>query len=96
MDAVAIADSNSFDISLTSVASLQGFLNSTPVFNIDEAIQTLRNYCPNCPPHVARDTLVASKFTVAQVIIDGFNNEDYKSAIRIFTNERPYPFYKLD
>jgi hypothetical protein len=94
MNADALADSNSFDISLTSVAPLQGFLNSTPVLNIDEVVQILCNYCTDCPPQVARDTLVASKFTVAEVNIEGFNNEDYKCAIRIYTAERPYPFYK--
>jgi hypothetical protein len=90
----AIADSNSFDISGTSVAILQGFLNSTVVVSIDEAIETLRIYCPHCSPQVAEDTLVANKWEVAQIHIDGFPNEDYKCAIRIYTAEEPFPFYK--
>ena len=61
----AIADANFFDISLTSVATLQGLLNSTPVVTIDQAIETLRQYCPGCYPQLAIDTLVANKFTVA-------------------------------
>ena len=47
MDADAIADSNSFDVSGTSVAILQGFLNATAIVSIDEAIDILRNYCPD-------------------------------------------------
>jgi hypothetical protein len=94
MNADAIADANSFDISLTSVATLQGFLNSTPVVTIDQAIETLRQYCPGCSPQLAIDTLVANKFTVALVAVAGLKNEDYKCAIRIYTAEKPYPFYK--
>ena len=94
MDADAIADSNSFDVSGTSVAILQGFLNATAIVSIDEAIDILRNYCPDCSPQVALDTLVANKWEVAQIVIVGFANEDYKCAIRIFTAEGPFPFYK--
>ena len=94
MDADAIADSNSFDVSGTSVAILQGFLNATAIVSIDEAIDILRNYCPDCSPQVALDTLVANKWEVAQIVIVGFANEDYKCAIRIFTAEEPFPFYK--
>ena len=94
MDADAVADSNSFDVSGTSVAILQGFLNATVVVSIDEAIEILRNYCPHCSPQVALDTLVANKWEVAQIVIVGFTNEDYKCAIRIFTAEEPFPFYK--
>ncbi len=94
MDADAVADSNSFDISGTSVAILQGFLNSTAIVSIDEALDILRNYCPDCSPQVVFDTLVANKWEVAQIVIVGFTNEDYKCAIRIFTAEGPFPFYK--
>jgi len=94
MDADAVADSNSFDVSGTSVALLQGFLNTTAVVSIDEAIEILRNYCPQCSLQVALDTLVANKWEVAQITIVGFSNEHYKCAIRIFTAEEPFPFYK--
>jgi len=94
MDADAIADANCYDLSGTSVAILQGFLNATVVVSIEEAIETLRTYCPNCPPEVAEDTLVPNKWKVAQIVIDGFPNEDYKCAIRIYTAEEPFPFYK--
>jgi hypothetical protein len=94
MDADAVADSNSFDISGTSVAALQGFLNATDIVSIDEAIEILRNYCPNCSPQIAFDTLVANKWEVSQIFIAGFANEDFKCAIRIFTAEEPFPFYK--
>ena len=96
MDAApdAIADSNSFDVSGTSVAILQGFLNATVVVSIDEVIEILRTYCPHCSPEIAEDTLVANKWEVAQITIHGFANEDYKCAIRIYTAEKPYPFYK--
>ena len=97
MDALpdAVADANSFDVSGgTSVAVLQGFLNAIAVVSIDQAIEILRQYCPNCPPQVALDTLVANKWEVAQIVIVGFANEDYKCAIRIFTAEQPFPFYK--
>ena len=95
MDAEAVADSNSFDISGTSVAALQGFLNATDIVSIDEAIEILRrNYCPQCSPQIALDTLVANKWEVAQIVIAGFANEDFKCAIRIFTAEEPFPFYK--
>ena len=94
MDAEAVADSNSFDISGTSVAALQGFLNATDIVSIDEAIEILRNYCPNCSPQIALDTLVANKWEVAQIVFAGFANEDFKCAIRIFTAEEPFPFYK--
>jgi hypothetical protein len=57
-------------------------------------IEILRQYCPNCPPQVALDTLVANKWEVAQIVIVGFANEDFKCAIRIFTAEQPFPFYK--
>jgi len=70
MDADAIADSNSFDVSGTSVAILQGFLNATVVVSIDEAIEILRAYCPDCSPEIAEDTLVANKWEVAQITID--------------------------
>ena len=94
MDADAVADSNAFDISGTSVAILQGFLNSIAIVSIDEALDILRNYCPDCSPQVVLDTLVANKWEVAQIAIVGFANEDYKCAIRIFTTEGPFPFYK--
>ena len=94
MDADAVADSNSFDISGTSVAALQGFLNAIDIVSIDEAIETLRTYCPNCSPQIALDTLVANKWEVAQIVISGFANEDFKCASRIFTAEDPFPFYK--
>ena len=94
MDADAIADSNSFDVSGTSVAILQGFLNTTVVVSIEQAIEILRPYCPHCSPQIALDTLVANKWEVAQITIDGFANEDYKCAIRIYTAEEPFPFYK--
>ena len=91
----AVADANSFDVSGgTSVAVLQGFLNATAVVSIDQAIEILRQYCPNCPPQVALDTLVANKWEVAQINIGGFANEDYKCAVRIYTAEEPFPFYK--
>ncbi len=94
MDSYALADSDSFDISGSSVAALQGFLNATAISSIDEAIQILRHYCPHCSPQVALDTIVANKWEVSQIIIAGFANEDYKCAIRIFTAEWPFPFYK--
>ena len=94
MDSDAIADANSFDVSGTSVAILQGFLNTTAVVSIEEAIEILRIYCPNCSIQVALDTLVANKWEVAQIVIIGFDNEDYKCAIRIYTAEEPFPFYK--
>jgi hypothetical protein len=94
MDSDAIADANSFDVSGTSVAILQGFLNTTAVVSIEEAIEMLRPYCPNCSVQVALDTLVANKWEVAQIVIIGFDNEDYKCAIRIYTAEEPFPFYK--
>ena len=94
MDADAIADSNSFDVSGTSVAILQGFLDTVSVVTIEEAIEILRNYCPDCSPQVAHNTLVGNKWEVAQIVIVGFANEDYKCAIRIFTAEGPFPFYK--
>jgi hypothetical protein len=94
MDADAVADSNSFDVSGTSVAILQGFLDTVAVVTIEEALEILRNYCPDCSPQVAHNTLVANKWEVAQIIIVGFTNEDYKCAIRIFTAEGPFPFYK--
>ncbi len=94
MDADAVADSNAFDISGTSVAILQGFLNATAIVSIDEALNILREYCPDCSPQVVLDTLVANKWEVAQIVIVGFANEDYKCAIRIFTAEGPFPFYK--
>ena len=94
MDSDAIADANSFDVSGTSVAILQGFLNTTAVVSIEEAIEILRIYCPNCSVQVALDTLVANKWEVAQIVIIGFDNEDYKCAIRIYTAEEPFPFYK--
>ena len=94
MDADAIADSNSFDVSGTSVAILQGFLNTIAVVSIDQAIEILRAYCPHCSIEIAEDTLVANKWEVAQITIDGFANEDYKCAIRIYTAEKPFPFYK--
>ena len=94
MDADAIADANSFDISGTSVACLQGFLDLTPVVSIEHAIDILRSYCPGCSIQVAHNTLVANKWEVAQITIDGFKNEDFKCVIRIFTAEKPYAFYK--
>ena len=94
MDSDAIADANSFDVSGTSVAILQGFLNTTAVVSIEEAIEMLRPYCPNCTVQVVLDTLVANKWEVAQIVIIGFDNEDYKCAIRIYTAEEPFPFYK--
>ena len=94
MSSDAVADSNSFDVSGTSVAALQGFLNATAVVCIEEALETLRAYCPGCSPQVVIDTLVANKWEVAQITIVGFANEDYKCAIRIFTAEEPFPFYK--
>jgi hypothetical protein len=94
MDADAVADSNSFDVSGTSVAILQGFLDTVPVVTIEKAIEILRNYCPDCSPQVAHDTLVANKWEAAQIVIVGFANEDYKCAIRIFTAEGPFPFCK--
>jgi hypothetical protein len=90
----AVKDANAFDVSGTSVSSLQFFLDGTAVTTIDVAIETLREYCPDCTPHVANATLVANKWEVAQIRIPGFTNEDFKSAIRIFTAELPYPFYK--
>ena len=90
----AIKDANSFDISGSSVASMQYFLDDTAVTSIDAAIETLREYCPGCTPHLAHATLVANKWEVEQIHIPGFVQEDRKVAIRIFTAELPYPFYK--
>ena len=94
MDADAVTDANSFDVSGTSVAVLQGFLDPIPIVPIEEAIETLRGYCPDCSPQVAHNTLIANKWEVAQLHIAGFTDEDYKCAIRIFTAEEPYPFFR--
>jgi hypothetical protein len=94
MDSDAIADSNSFDVSGCSVAVLQGFLDAVAVVSIETAIEILRPYCPDCSPQLAYNTLVANKWEVAQIFIAGFLNEDYKCAIRIFTAEKPFAFYK--
>jgi hypothetical protein len=94
MDTDAIADSNSFDVSGTSVASLQGFLDGALVISIGDALKMVREYCPGCTPQLVQNTLVANKWEVAQIVIAGFANEDYKCAIRIFTAEGPFPFYK--
>ena len=94
MDADAVADFNSLDVSGPPVAILQGFLDTVSVVTIEEAIDILRNYCPDCSPQVAHNTLVANKWEVAQIVIVGFANDDYKCAIRIFTAEGPFPFYK--
>jgi hypothetical protein len=94
MDADSFADSKSFDVSGTSVSILQGFLDATEVLSIDNAIEILRNYCPGCSRQHAYNALVANKWEVAQIHIAGFTNEDLKAAIRIFTAEHPYPFYK--
>jgi hypothetical protein len=93
-DADAAKDANAFDVSGTSVASLQFFLDGTAITTIDVAIETLREYCPDCTPHLVSATLIANKWEVAQIHIPGFTNEGYKSAIRIFTAELPFPFYK--
>jgi hypothetical protein len=94
MDTGAVNDANSFDVTGTSVAALQFFLDETPVTSIDEALQQLQTYCPGCTPHATNATLIANKWEVAQIRITGFPNEDCKCAIRIFTAELPYPFYK--
>ncbi len=60
----------------------------------EQKANALRAYCPHCSPQVALDTLVANKWEVAQINIDGFANEDYKCAVRIYTAEKPFPFYK--
>ena len=94
MDVDSLADSQSFDISGTSVSILQGFLDATEVLSIDHAIEIFRSYCPGCSRQHAHNALVANKWEVAQIHIAGFTNEDLKAAIRIFTAEHPYPFYK--
>jgi hypothetical protein len=52
------------------------------------------NIAPDAPLSFVHDTVVANKWEVAQIIIAGFANEDYKCAIRVFTAEEPFPFYK--
>ena len=89
-----VPPANCFDISGTSVSSLQGFLDHAPDLTVRQALQLMRPCLPGLTPSVLENILVANAWEVAQIAIAGLADEELKLAVRIFTIEAPYPVYR--
>ena len=84
-----------FDISGTSVSSLQNFLQHVPDMTVREALDFMRPHCPGLTAGMLNDLIVANGWEVAQISIKCLFDEQLKLAVRIFTIEAPYPVYRL-
>ena len=85
---------DSFDISGSSVSSLQGFLDHVPDVTVAQALELMRAHLPGLTPSVLHNILVANTWEVRQIVIAGLTDEELKLAVRIFTIEAPYPVYR--
>ena len=85
---------DSFDISGSSVSSLQGFLDHVPDVTVAQALELMRPHLPGRTPSVLHNILVANTWEVQQIVIAGLTDEELKLAVRIFTIEGPYPVYR--
>jgi len=85
---------DAFDISGTSVASLQNFLVPTPDVTCRLALLSLLPHCPGLAPQTLEDMLVANGWEVQQVQVAGLADLELKLAVRMFTVEQPYPLYR--
>ena len=85
---------DAFDISGSSVSSLQGFLDHVPDVTVAQALELMRAHLPGLTPSVLHNILVANTWEVRQIIIAGLTDEELKLAVRIFTIEAPYPVYR--
>ena len=85
---------DSFDISGSSVSSLQGFLDHVPDVTVAQALELMRAHLPGLTPSLLHNILVANTWEVAQIVIAGLTDEELKLAVRIFTIEAPYPVYR--
>jgi hypothetical protein len=85
---------DAFDISGTSVASLQNFLNPTPDATCREALFLLLPHCPGLHPPVLDNMLVANGWEVQHIHVPGLTDFELKLAVRMFTVEQPYPLYR--
>ena len=85
---------DAFDISGTSVASLQNFLEPTPDVTCREALFFLLPQCHGLAPKKLDEMLVANGWEVQQVQVAGLADLELKLAVRMFTVEQPYPLYR--
>ena len=85
---------DSFDISGSSVSSLQGFLDHVPDLTVAQSLELMRPRLPGLTPSVLHNILVANTWEVAQIATAGLTDEELKLAVRIFTIEAPYPVYR--
>ncbi len=85
---------DAFDISGTSVASLQNFLDPTPDATCREALFLLLPHCPGLHPPVLDNMLVANGWEVQHIHVPGLTDFELKLAVRMFTVELPYPLYR--
>jgi hypothetical protein len=85
---------DAFDISGTSVASLQNFLEPTPDFTCRQALFFLLPHCHGLAPKKLDEMLVANGWEVEQVQVAGLADYELKLAVRMFTVEQPYPLYR--
>ena len=83
-----------FDISGTSVASLQNFLDTTADITCRQALFILLPHCPGLAPSVLESMLVANGWEVQHVQVAGLVDQELKLAVRMFTVELPYPLYR--
>ena len=85
---------DAFDISGTSVASLQNFLEPTPDVTCRQALFFLLPQCHGLTPKKLEEMLVANGWEVEQVQVAGLADLELKLAVRMFTVEQPYPLYR--
>jgi hypothetical protein len=85
---------DAFDISGTSVSSLQNFLASAPDVTCRQALFILLPLCPGLTQAVLEDMLVANGWEVQHIHVPGLVDQELKLAVRMFTVEQPYPLYR--
>ncbi len=89
----AVQATDSFDISGTSVSSLQNFLSGVVDISVRDALEQLRPCCTGLSASVLDDMLTANAWEVAQIDMTCINH-DQKLAVRIYTCELPFPVYR--
>ena len=85
---------DAFDISGTSVSSLQNFLDPTPDVTCRQALLLLLPHSPGLSSKQLDDMLLANGWEVQHIHVPGLTDHELKLAVRMFTVEQPYPLYR--
>ena len=91
---LSLPPADAFDISGTSVSSLQNFLAPTPDVSCRQALFILLPHCPGLVPSVLEDMLIANGWEVQHIHVAGLVDHELKLAVRMFTVEHPFPLYR--